>query len=77
MGAIIIGIQNKNERCTTQSSVPIYPIQVEDRRASDGSIFDAARTGEKVARYTKIAPPKRTHITVDQGKRDWRPLSPR
>ena len=68
MGANIIGIRNKKERYTTHSSVPIYPIQVDDRKASDGSILDAERTGEKVARYTKIAPPKRTHMTDDHGR---------
>ena len=75
MGANIIGIRNKKERYTTHSSVPIYPIQFDDRKASDGSILDAERTGEKVARYTRAAPPNKTHITVDHGRTKAAPSS--
>lgn len=51
MGAIIIGIQyKKKEGRILCCFITNYPTQVEERRASEGSILDAARTGEKVAR---------------------------
>lgn len=50
MGAIIIEIQYKKERCIFFCFLTNNPTQVEERRASEGSILDAARTGEKVAR---------------------------
>ena len=75
MGVNIIGIQNKKERCTTHPWIANYPTYVEERRASEGSILDAARTGENVARYTKTAPPKRTHMTVCHGRTRAAPSS--
>ena len=50
MGAIIIGFSYKNKIRRKHYTESHNLIQFEERRASDGSIFDAALTGDNVAR---------------------------
>jgi len=50
MGAIIIEIPYKNKNLRYHCTASHTGDQFEERNASEGSIFDAARTGDNVAR---------------------------